>query len=298
MAEPPATPPDSAAHTGGAPSDSAAHTGGTHAGLPPQGRYYLLPYAGGGPAAYRPLTDHWAARPDHSPAVVPLAWRSGTYLGTGGLRALADDLAGRVAADLRLRPGLRYGLFGHSMGALVAYETAVALARLDCPAPAVLAVSGRVAPQYGYRAAVDPQEPESTAEYLRSCGGALAEAAADPEFVELVRERLRDDVLLGAGHTHRERPPLPVPVVAFGGRDDPLAAHAEMAGWLRHGADSGRLWLFPGGHWFLWDHVPAVAARLEEALRAAPATASAPTHGETAKSPAEYRDSFPEGNRA
>ncbi|GHD97728.1 thioesterase II family protein [Streptomyces alanosinicus] len=240
------------------------------------GRYYLLPYAGGGPAAYRPLTDHWAARPDVSPAAVPLAWESGRYLDGdgdgGGLRGLADDLARRIADDLALRPVDCYGLFGHSMGALVAYETTAALIGLGCPSPAVLAVSGRVAPQYGFRPAVDLDQPESTAEYLRSCGGALAQAAEDPEFVELVRERLRDDVRLGAEHAHRGRPPLPVRVLALGGRDDPLAAHEETAGWLRHGVGTGDLRLFPGGHWFLWDHVPAVADGLTEVLRAAQIT--------------------------
>ncbi|GHI08480.1 hypothetical protein AQI88_04950 [Streptomyces cellostaticus] len=232
------------------------------------GRYYLLPYAGGGSAAYRPLTDHWAAHPDRAPAVVPLAWQSERYPGADGLRSLAKDLADRIAEDLDRHPVGRYGLFGHSMGALVAYETTAALTRLDCASPEILAVSGRVAPQYGFRPAVDLDEPASVAEYLRSCGGALAEAAEDPEFVELVRERLQDDVRLGAGHDHRDRPPLPVPMVVLGGLEDPLATYEEMAGWLRHGAGTGGLWLFPGGHWFLWDHIPSVAARLEEALGA------------------------------
>ncbi len=229
-------------------------------------RYYLLPYAGGGPGAYRPLTDHWAAAA-HAPEAVPLAWSSDRYLDSGGIPALADDLARRISDDLQQRPVGGYGLFGHSMGALVAYETAAALLRLDCPAPACLAVSGRVAPQYGFRPAVDPDDAASTAAYLRSCGGDLAVAARDPEFVDLVRERVRADVLLGARHTHRERPPLPVPVTVLGGGDDPLAAPREMAGWLEHGTGAGGLRLFPGGHWFLWDDIPAVAALLQAALR-------------------------------
>lgn len=224
-------------------------------------RYYLLPYAGGGATAYRRLTDHTRFE------TTTLTWRSGKHLGAGGIRALAEELAHEVADDLVRQPVGSYGLFGHSMGAVVALETAAALLRLGCPPPTVLAVSGRAAPQYGFRPAVDPGAPESTAAYLRSCGGELAMAAEDPEFVDLVRERLRDDVLLGGEHEHTERPPLPLPVLAFGGRDDLLATPEELAGWLRHGAGPGALWLFPGGHWFLWDHIPAVAARLEEALR-------------------------------
>ncbi|WP_067125517.1 thioesterase II family protein [Streptomyces yokosukanensis] len=272
----------------------AAHPGPHPNGRAP-GRYYLLPYAGGGHAAYRLLTDHWAARPDRHPAAVPFAWDSARYLGGSGLRGLAGELARRIADDLAARPVDRYGLFGHSMGALLAYETAAALLELDCPPPAVLAVSGRVAPQYGFRPAVDLDDPRSTAEYLRSCGGALAQAAEDPEFVELVQERLRGDVLLGAEHVHQERPPLPLPVIALGGRDDPLAAHEEMAGWLRHGVGTGELRLFPGGHWFLWDHVPAVAARLAEALRTGAVTAEG---GETTERPAECRNTFPGSNTA
>lgn len=240
-------------------------TGGTDPAA--AGRYYLLPYAGGGPAAYRPLTEQWAACPDRAPEAVTLGWQSGRYLGDGGgLRRLAGDLARRIADGLASRPVDRYGLFGHSMGALVAYETAAALVRLGCPLPAVLVASGRVAPQYGFRPAVDPGSAESTAEYLRSCGGALAEAAADLEFVDLVRERLADDVRLGAEHVHQDRGPLPVRVLALGGRDDALSSPEETAGWLRHGTGTGELRLHPGGHWFLWDHVAAVAAGLQAAL--------------------------------
>jgi surfactin synthase thioesterase subunit len=225
-------------------------------------RYYLLPYAGGGAGAYRRLTERW---PDNVEAV-PLGWRPAEYLGTGGIRRLAADLARRVAEDEDRRPAAGYGLFGHSMGALVAYETAAALLALDCPPPAVLVVSGRAAPQYGFRPAVDPDVPQSTAAYLRSCGGDLAAAAEDPEFVDLVRERLRDDVLLGGEHHHPDRPPLPLPLVALGGRDDPLTTPRETAGWLRHSTDPGGLWIYPGGHWFLWDHAPAVADRLTAEL--------------------------------
>jgi surfactin synthase thioesterase subunit len=225
-------------------------------------RYYLLPFAGGGHSSYHCLTSRWDGELDTR----CLDWSSERYLRQGGITQLARELAEQVANDLSGRPASRFGLFGHSMGALVALELGVALREVGAPSPVVVGVSGRVPPQYGSRPAADPDQPASVAAYLRSCGGELAKAAADPEFVDLVGERLRADIGLGVGYQYRPRSALSCPVVAFGGLADPLATPGELLGWLEHGSDGGSVHLFDGGHWFIWDHMAAVAGLLRLAL--------------------------------
>lgn len=231
-------------------------------------RLYLFPFAGGGPRCYDRLTAQSGFEP------VVLAWEPARYRRDGGITRLARELAGRVADDVAARGG-RYGLFGHSMGALVAFEVAGALRERPVAGPAMLAVSGRVPPQCGARPAADPGRPDSVAAYLRSCGGELAAAAEDPEFVEIVAERLSDDIGLGVEHRYRARPPLACPVLVFGGLADVLASPAELTGWLDHGR-GGALHLLDGGHWFLWRHTALLRLLLADALAKNPATPGDP----------------------
>ncbi|GDY29603.1 thioesterase II family protein [Gandjariella thermophila] len=225
-------------------------------------RWYLMPYAGGGPRCYERLTRGADGELD----ATVLGWDPARYAADGGLERLARDLGDEIAADLAERPVDRYGLFGHSMGALVAFEVAGALRERRVRQPSALGVSGRVPPQCGARPAADPDQPDSVARYLRSCGGELAQAADDPEFVDIVCERLRHDIGLGTGHRYVPRPPMSYPVVAFGGASDPLAAPQELAGWLDHGSPDSWLHLCAGGHWFLWDHAAFVLDMLRMAV--------------------------------
>src|SRR5262245_44114205 len=105
-------------------------------------RLYCLPYAGSGAAVYRP----WAALLPSTIdlRLVQLPGREARLREPAYTRmdALIEALAPAVASEID-RP---YVLFGHSMGALVVFELARALRRLDLPSPTCLFVSGRRAP--------------------------------------------------------------------------------------------------------------------------------------------------------
>ncbi len=108
----------------------------------PKRRLICLPYAGGGPATYRPWSQHL---PDDVEVVaVQFPGREPPYR-EPPLDSIAD-LVASLLPPLAERADLPFALFGHSMGALVAFEATLAMERDGGPSPSLLFVSSRRPP--------------------------------------------------------------------------------------------------------------------------------------------------------
>src|SRR5262249_3905275 len=147
------------------------------------------------------------------------------------------DLAELVAALTdQVSFGGRTGFtfFGHSLGSLVAYEVTRALRARGRPLPDRLVVSGFRAPSQPRT--VQPVHHLSDDELLaavhRRHGGFPAEAMADPELRRMLAGYLRADYQLLETYRWQPGEPLPVPISAFGGRDDRVTA-ADLRAWQR-----------------------------------------------------------------
>ncbi|GDY28388.1 hypothetical protein GTS_00210 [Gandjariella thermophila] len=157
--------------------------------------------------------------------------------------------------------------FGHSMGALLAFETAGALAARGKVPPRLLVLSGRRPPDRP-----DDQPPihdlptEEFVAGLLKLGGTPREVVEHPELLDLLLPVLRADVRAVETYHYRPRPPLACPIVAFGGTDDERASVAELAGWERHTSGGCRVRAFSGGHFFAYEH-PDVLPALRDELR-------------------------------
>lgn len=208
-------------------------------------RLFALPHAGGGASLYRP----WEAAlpPDVELCAVKLPGRE-ARIGEPPFERLAPLVAALVAA---MRPKLDrpFVLFGHSLGALVAYEVTRALLAAGAPLPSRLVVSARVAPQ------LDPPHTslhtlprhELIATLLRY--QALPRAVlAEPELLDLVLPTLRADIALVEHHRHVEGPRLPVHLTVLGRLDDTYVSQSELEPW-RELADHVQLHMLPGDHY-------------------------------------------------
>jgi medium-chain acyl-[acyl-carrier-protein] hydrolase len=175
------------------------------------------------------------------------------------VEALIEALGARL-----LRP---FALFGHSMGALVAFELARELRRRSGPAPAHLFLSGRSAPRYPDPARAVHLLPESDfIEYLRTLNGTPEVILDDAGMREVFFPTLRADFAVCARYRYREEPPLEVPITVFGGTRDLERAPELLEEWKRETSASFALHMLPGDHFFVRTARPILLSLLRREL--------------------------------
>ncbi len=222
-------------------------------------------YAGGGAVIYR----DWFGELPRSIQAVPVEFAGrGTRFRETPLRSVAE-LAQAAADALQAYWARPYVLFGHSLGALVAYELARLQGATGRP-PIHLFVSGHRAPHVP--ATEPPAHLLPSAQFrerLRSWGGVPAEVMAEPGLMTLLEPVLRAD--LEAAETYRCSAPREVrcPVTAFAGLEDPLAPPDLMAPWSGYTSDYFALRAIPGDHFFLRRNRPMLLASIVRELELA-----------------------------
>ncbi|TDR95019.1 thioesterase II family protein [Enterovirga rhinocerotis] len=212
-----------------------------------------FPFAGGGAAFYRPWIE--AARAKGLALLAVELPGRGRRQGEPLLRQ-AGAMAEALGPALRRRLDRPFLLFGHSLGALLAFETARHLRRRYALLPDALIVSGRHAPDE----ARDPASHRhalalpALAEELAGLNGTAPEVLAHPELLPVIAPMLQADFAMTELHRHRDEAPLDCPLLALAGSDDPEVAPGEITRWRRHAAGSFRQVTLPGDHFFLRDH--------------------------------------------
>lgn len=212
----------------------------------PRRRLACFPYAGGGAGLYRRWAETLAD--DVELVALQLPGRESRLMD----EPLVDLIqAATLAVDaLRALPPLPTVFFGHSMGALLAYEAALRLP--DAP-PVALAVSGRSAPHLGARVQPVAEMSDSVfIDYLRGIGGTPEEVLEQPELMALLLPMLRADFRMVDDYRPSDPPAaLACPVLAFYGTEDAATPPERMQAWQLTAARSFELQALPGGHFFL-----------------------------------------------
>ncbi|GAA0417949.1 thioesterase II family protein [Streptomyces luteireticuli] len=232
-------------------------------------RLYCFPPGGHGPGFYAPWTRHLPG-PDLRAVELPgRATLAGQPSWTDPNRVTAA-VAGLVAEQDDGRP---YALFGHSIGALLAWETARRLHRTGHRPPALVAVSALPAPHLGSyvgtfsRILLDARH--SVPHLLGLTGLPAASVAGPPDQLARFLPPLLADVLLIWHHRHRDEEPLPVPLALYGGDADPLVPSDQLPEWNDLVVTPATPVLFPGRHMYPVEQAQSLTARLALDLSAA-----------------------------
>jgi surfactin synthase thioesterase subunit len=222
-------------------------------------------HAGGSAAAFAPFV-RW----------LPAAWH-----------LLSVDLPGRLlttgeracrtsaqAVDFllpRLRPLLDgpFAVFGHSMGALIAFEAARALSREGMP-PLWVGLSGAAAPGHRSDEAGRYAWPrDRLTAFMREMGGTPDSVFTMPDMLDRMVRVLREDLAIVDTYQKHPGPPLNIPVSVFTGQDDPVAPPGAASFWSEHTTARTRTHSWPGGHFYLFDHAEAVGSVIRQDIEAA-----------------------------
>jgi surfactin synthase thioesterase subunit len=185
---------------------------------------------------------------------------------------LQQTLAGMVDAvwaDVTPHTAKPFALFGHSLGAMVAFEVALRLTRAAAARPLVLFASAASAPSRRDRERYARLDTDAAvkAELLR-LSGTPALALEDEQLMELMLPILKADFRACAGYARSPDPALQCPVRVYAGRDDDVPRLALEA-WREHSAEGCSLEWWPGGHFFVHEHEPAIVGDMVSVIEEA-----------------------------
>jgi surfactin synthase thioesterase subunit len=179
------------------------------------------------------------------------------------LELLLDGVERSVAGRL----DLPFAFFGHSFGALVAFELLRRLRRRHSREAVGLIVFGRAAPQLRLRHGYRHAWPDARLiAHLRELGGLPGAIAEDAQLLELVLPAVRADLRMHETHPYSPESPLQVPILALGGASDPEAAVDELDGWRWQTSAEFALVRYPGGHFCLHTHTAEVVERVARVI--------------------------------
>ncbi|RJG00931.1 thioesterase II family protein [Noviherbaspirillum sedimenti] len=229
----------------------------------PRLRLFCFPYAGGSATLYH----QW---PSALPADIELV--AVQYPGRATrmreapctrLQALLDDIEAGILPQLD-RP---YAFFGHSMGATVAHELTRRLLAANRPLPKHLFLSGRSAPQLAPRKA--PIHALPHAEFIaamRGLNGTPAEILAHRELMEMLVPIIRADFEVLETWQYEPTAPHTIPLSVFGGIADAAVPLENLDAWADCTTARFKRHMFPGDHFFLQQHYPAMLNIVVRAL--------------------------------
>lgn len=227
-----------------APSWIAYNSVSTNIGV----RLFCFPYAGGAANIFRPWVKQLSHVADVYPIQLPGRGDRITEPSLTSTVPMVDALVKNLAPYFD-RP---FAFFGHSMGALIAFELARKLRSEHGPLPVHIIVSGRRAPHLPRDFPITFDLPDREfEEELKRLGGTGKEVVENPEIMGLMKPTLRADFQLCQEYNYIDQGPLGCPFTVLGGTDDPDVKLEHLAPWKEHTTGECLIKLLPGDHFFI-----------------------------------------------
>lgn len=215
----------------------------------PQARLFCFSCAGMGASLYRAWPAHLPLELDVCAIQTPGRENRLREAPLSNISQIVETLLPALLPEL----DLPFAFFGHSMGALIAYETARALHDSGGPVPRHLFVSARRPPHVpGTETPIsDLSNAEFLVEVQRRYGGIPKEILAEPEILALLLPAMRADFKALETHRPEARAAVSFGITAFGGSADALTPRQHLDVWRAETSAEFSVRVFAGDHFYL-----------------------------------------------
>jgi surfactin synthase thioesterase subunit len=230
----------------------------------PDSKAWLVcfPPAGGAATFYLPLSEGLQSTLDVCSIQYPGRQDRHREPCIDNIPELADAIFTVLAGCADDRP---MALFGHSMGAILAYEVARRFESAGLP-PVFLFASGRRAPSRWRDESVHRRSDDGVVAELQRLNGIKAQLLGDEEMMQLILNAVRSDYKAIETYAFQLGERLTCPITVLVGSSDPLTAIDEAQSWQDHTAGTFDIQVFSGGHHYIEEHLTAVVNVVSDAL--------------------------------
>jgi surfactin synthase thioesterase subunit len=212
-------------------------------------RIFCFPYAGAGSSLFRSWVDYLPPDVEICAPVLPGREARVDETPISEMAPLVNSLVDQMAPRLTLP----YAMFGHSMGAFIAFDLAHELSRRGLREPFHLFVAAQRGPRLRYMHSPifhlpDDQFLAGVYARYKSISKTLLE---QEEFMRVLLPILKADFTLVEDYKYRNPAKLACPITVFGGLNDRRITTAQLEAWSKETFSRCTLHLLPGGHFFI-----------------------------------------------
>jgi len=234
---------------------------GCHA---PALRLYCFPYSGGHAGIYS--SWHQALGPSIEICAVQLPGRAERF-GEPPSTSMSEVVAA-LTALLSRDQDIPYGFFGHSFGALLAFETARSCVENGLMEPVHFFASGCDAPQQRAPSrGLDLLSDQDLIAELSQCGGTPSALLANERAMRLFLPAIRSDLSMARTYVYADGPSLSTPISVLAGTYDDQGMAKHSAAWSRETTGKASVHWFDGDHFFVNSHRREVLDLVRSLLR-------------------------------
>ncbi|MFI1359077.1 thioesterase II family protein [Streptomyces sp. NPDC020898] len=225
-------------------------------------RLVCFPHAGGSAGYFRPLAQALAPRFE----TLAIQYPGRQDRRREHLPESMAELADAAFASLRHRVEPPFAFFGHSLGAVLAFEVTRRFEQLTPTGPVRLFASARRAPSVARNESVHLLDDRGLIQEIKRLGGTDPAVLDDPELRELVLPVVRADYRAVETYACPPGARVTCPVSVFAGSSDPVTPVEEAAAWGLHTTKEADTRVFDGGHFYPDGNWPALAAAISAVL--------------------------------
>ncbi|MDJ0843722.1 beta-ketoacyl synthase N-terminal-like domain-containing protein [Crocosphaera sp.] len=207
-------------------------------------RLFCLHHLGGNASLFQPWQTELLPKVEVFPLQIPRGLNNLNQAQKNQFSTIIEQVT-RVITPYLDKP---FAIYGHSMGAIMAFELAHQIRQQQEKNLCHLFVSGGLAPQHFQRVL---EEKNWSLEEILNLSEIPQEARDDSSIMEEINANFQADLQLLKSYVYTESPPLNCPISAFSGQADPLIKKEDLLSWAEQTRIGFRLMMLPGNHMFL-----------------------------------------------